>query len=380
MSDKLSKLISIDLAGADIRDVTSILATKGDLNIVTDENLSGDVYISLSDVSLLDAIDFILGSQGFSYKISNDTMLIGSQEFLNKASNLETKVIRLNNANPKTIIPILSQYISGKENIQFQEKLLIITASRSNLDQISKLVKKLDAEKTPQIILEAQILEVSQAALDNIVVNWAAHMKLVFKIVNQMILILIQQGYCHILYLERLNMRAKLILAKPRIKAIHGEPVEIFIGDQIPFTEVTVGTAGTVSESVFINSGINLSFFPEVNVYTQEIKIKIQPEVSYVNDYVGSKNKLPVVRTRRVDTTVFVKNGNTVLIEAYLTSTDSETISRVPILGHMPLIGTFFTRNKTDKDQKELVIAITPQIINEEFKESIPLPLLKKSS
>ena len=382
LSEKLEKLITLDLAGADIRDVISILATKGDLNIVTDETLSGEVYVSLTDVSLLDAIDFILGSQGFSYKINNNTILVGNTNFLDQPTSIETKVIRLNNASPKEIIPILSQYITGKENIQFQDNLLIINAGRSNITKIESLVSKLDAEKTPQIILEAQILEVSKSALDNIGVNWSD----TYGIGLQNTLSNDSFSYTAGLSLQSVislleSKGEARVLAKPRIKAIHGETATIFIGDQIPFTQVTVGTTGAVSESVsFVNSGINLSVFPEINIYTQEIKIKIQPEVSYVNGYRGANNDVPVVRTRRVDTTVFVENGNTVLIGGLFNSSDSDNFAKFPFLGSIPIVGQLFTTNKVEQDQTELVIAITPQIINEDFKESIPLPLLKKSS
>ena len=382
LSEKLEKLISIDLAGADIREVISILASKGDLNIVTDQSLAGEVYVSLTDVSLLDAIDFILGSQGFSYKINNNTILVGNAAFLDQPTSIETKVIRLNNADPTGIIPILSQYISGKENIQFQDNLLIINAGRGNIDRITELVSKLDEEKVPQIILEAQILEVSKSALDNIGVNWSDTYGIGVQNTLSNSAFSYSAGLSLQSVISLLESKGEArVLAKPRIKAIHGETATIFIGDKIPFTQVTVGTTGAVSESVsFVNSGINLSVFPEINIYTQEIKIKIQPEVSYVNGYRGANNDVPVVRTRRVDTTVFVENGNTVLIGGLFNSSDADNFAKFPLLGSIPLIGQLFTTNKVEQDQTELVIAITPQIINEDFKESIPLPLLKKAS
>lgn len=379
LSEKLEKKISIDLAGANIRDVLSILADKGNLNIVTDESLIGDVYVSLSEVSLIDAIDFILGSQGFSYKISNNTILVGNRTFLDQPRSIETKVIRLNNANPSLLIPILSKYLSDEETIQFQDNLLIINADRNNLEKISALVSKLDEEKVPQIILEAQILEVSKSALDNIGVNWADTYGIGLQNTMTNGTNTYTAGISLQSVISLLESKGQAqVLAKPRIKAIHGETATIFIGDQIPYTQLTVGTTGAISESVsFVNSGINLSVFPEINVYTQEIKIKIQPEVSYVNGYRGANNDVPIVRTRKVDTTVFVQNGNTVLIGGLFNSSDSDNIARFPFLGSIPLVGRLFTSSKVEQDQTELVIAITPQIISDDFKESIPLPLLK---
>jgi len=379
VSSKLSRQISLDLAGADIRDVLEILSKKGDLNIVTDKSLEGEVYISLDKVSILDAIDFILGSQGISYKFAGNTILVGSKTFLDQPARLETKIIRLNNMYPKNLVPILNKYLSGDETIQFNDKTLILNMDSRKLDKLSALIKKLDAEKVPQIILEAQILEISKSMLDNLGVSWTD----TYGVGAQANFSPDGLTYAGAVSLQTvislLESEGKArVLAKPRIKAIHGETASIYIGDKIPYTTLTVGTTGTIAEAVqFVNSGIQLSILPEVNVYNREIKIKIQPEVSYVNGYRGPNNDIPIVRTRRVDTTVFVKDGNTVLIGGLFNSSDTDNQSRLPFLGRIPFIGKLFSSKKQEQDQTELVIAITPKIINDDFQESIPLPLVK---
>ena len=105
------------------------------------------------------------------------------------------------------------------------------------------------------------------------------------------------------------------ILAKPRIKAIDREEAEIFIGDELPYIELATDPSGRVQESVkYVDSGIHLRVKPFININTQEIRIEIEPEVSYVNGFKGSNNDIPIVRKRRVNTTVFVKNGQTCIV------------------------------------------------------------------
>ncbi len=374
---KLMKKISLDLAGADIRDVMNILARKGDLNLVTDKTLVGEIYISLQEVTILDAIDFVLGSQGFNYKIVGNTLMLGSKAALDQPTRLETKIVRLNNVNAATIQTILKEHLVTGENIQVQQNLLIITADSKKVGLLTGIVKKLDAEKTPQIILEAQILEVSKSILDNLGVSWSDTYGVGVQATGTDGAYTYSTGFSLATVISMLESEGKArVLAKPRIKAIHGEQAEIFIGDKVPYIELTVGAAGTVAESVaYVDSGINLTILPEINIHTQEIKIKISPEVSYINGYKGDNNDIPIVRTRRVNTTVFVKNGNTVLIGGLFNSSDSDTVSRFPFLSRIPLVGILFKTNKVEQDQTELVIAITPQIINEDFKESIPLPI-----
>jgi type II secretory pathway component GspD/PulD (secretin) len=97
-----------------------------------------------------------------------------------------------------------------------------------------------------------------------------------------------------------------------------------------------------------------------------------------VNGFGGPNNDIPIVRQRKVDTSIVVKDGRTVLIGGLFNSSDTESGSRFPILSQVPVIGTFFKSNRTQKDQTELVIALTPKIIRFDFEEKIPELMLKQ--
>ena len=377
LEDQLSKLISLNLAGVDIKDVINVLAQKGSLNLVTDKSLEGEVFISLNDVKIIDAIDFVLNSQGFSYSIVENTIMIGSSDSLNKPTRLETKIVRLNNIDPTVLKAILSDYLVTGETIQVQDNFFIYTVDTKKVENINEIIQKLDSEKVPQIMLEAQILEITKSMLDNLGVTWpeSSGIGLQTSDTDGTFTYTTSFSLSAVIALLETEGKAKII-AKPRIKAIHGQQAEIFIGDKIPYKLVTIGAGGAVAESVnFVDAGINLTVLPEINSHTQEIKIKIVPDVSYINGYSGPNNDIPIVRTRRVSTTVFVKNKNTVLIGGLFNSSDSDSESRVPILSRIPLAGSLFKSSRETQDQTELVIAITPQIVDEEFKELIPIPI-----
>ena len=103
-------------------------------------------------------------------------------------------------------------------------------------------------------------------------------------------------------------------------------------------------------------------------------KLILKIMVCINNGYKGKNNDIPIVRTRKVNTSVVVKNGYTVLIGGLFNSSESNTLSRFPFFSRIPLLGVLFKSNKVEHDQTELVIAITPTIINDELEESIPLP------
>ena len=380
LSKKLEKKVSLNLAGADLRDIISILAQKGNLNLVSDKSLQGEIYITLQEVKIIDALDFVLNSQGMAYKIIGSTIMIGGKAALDQPSRLETKIIRLNNIESTVIKPILAEYLVAGEVIQTQESLVILTADTKKMKKLTKIIQKLDSEKVPQIILEAQILEITKSVLDNLGVVWSDNYGIgvdVTETAGELAYQSTISGISAVINLLENDGKAK-VLAKPKIKAIHGQEATIFIGDRIPYTELTI-SGGSVAESIkYANAGINLSILPEINAFTQEIKIKIIPEVSYINGYRGKNNDIPVLRTRKVDTTVYVKNRNTVLIGGLFNSSDSDTQSKFPFISKLPFLGALFQSQKSQTDQTELVIAITPQIIDDNFEESIPIPLSNK--
>ena len=377
LNKKLEKKVSLNLAGADLRDIISILAQKGDLNLVTDKSLQGEIYITLQEVKIIDALDFVLNSQGMAYKIIDSTIMIGGKAALDQPSRLETKIIRLNNIQSDVIKPILAEYLVAGEVIQTQESLVILTVDTKKMQKLTNIIQKLDSEKVPQIILEAQILEITKSVLDNLGVVWSDNYGIGMDITETAGQFEYQStisGISAVINLLENDGKAK-VLAKPKIKAIHGQEATIFIGDRIPYTELTI-SGGSVAESIkYANAGINLSILPEINAFTQEIKIKIIPEVSYINGYRGKNNDIPVLRTRKVDTTVYVKNRNTVLIGGLFNSSDSDTKSQFPFISKLPFLGPLFQSKKSQTDQTELVIAITPQIIDDSFQESIPIPI-----
>lgn len=380
LEGQLSKLISLNLAGVDIKDVINVLAQKGSLNLVTDKSLQGEVFISLNDVKIIDAIDFVLNSQGFSYSVVGNTIMVGSTDSLKKPTRLETKIVRLNNMDPNVLKDILSDYLVAGETIQVQDSFFIYTVDTKKVKKIDGIIQKLDSEKVPQIMLEAQILEITKSMLDNLGVTWPESSGIGYQTSDTDGTFTYTTTFSLSAVISLLETEGKAkIIAKPRIKAIHGQQAEIFIGDRIPYKVVTIGAGGAVAESVnFVDAGINLTVLPEINSHTKEIKIRIVPEVSYINGFRGPNNDIPIVRTRRVNTTVFVKDKNTVLIGGLFNSSDSDTESNVPFLSRLPLAGALFKSSKETQDQTELVIAITPKIVDEAFKELIPIPINTK--
>jgi type II secretory pathway component GspD/PulD (secretin) len=132
------------------------------------------------------------------------------------------------------------------------------------------------------------------------------------------------------------------------------------IGQKVPYTTTTMGAGGVSQQDTkWQDVGIKLEVTPTINT-DQKVTLKIKPEVSLVTQITAAG---PVVATRQAETTVLVKNMETIVIGGLIREEDKKLGSSVPLLGELPVIGYLFRRDNNTKERSELLIFLTPQII-----------------
>ncbi|MCP4050539.1 MAG: hypothetical protein GY730_07535 [bacterium] len=372
LQERLNKKITLESEDADIKEVLKVLSRKSGLNIVSDSSLTGQVNIYLKDTTIVSAIEYVLNTQGLSYKIIDNTIIVAPSQKLKLPTKIVTKIIKLQNIKVTNTVEIIKKQLAPEESVQAldQDNLLIINADAQKIEYIEKIISRIDQKKIPQIMIIAQIVEVSSTALQSLGISWPQNLSLglaegatldepgyTFSISAAVISALQEQG------------KAK-ILAKPQIKVLHEQNAEIFIGDKIPYIELTTDASGRLTESVkFADTGITLQILPYINPDSKEIQLKIEPEVSYINGYRGRNNDIPILRTRKVSTTVSIIDGSTAIIGGLFNSSDASSKSKLPILGDLPLLGNLFTGGRDEDSQTELVITVTVSIVKDKLEE-----------
>ncbi|HKU67509.1 MAG TPA: secretin N-terminal domain-containing protein [Candidatus Baltobacteraceae bacterium] len=159
---------------------------------------------------------------------------------------------------------------------------------------------------------------------------------------------LIQRGYAR-------------ILSDPRITTVSGRTASIRAGDTISVLTTAGGGAGTVATTQIqsFQTGVTLDITPVVNA-GNFVTVSLHPTV---NNLSGILNGVPQISTRDTTTTVGLQADQTLIIGGLIEDTENRTESRIPILGDIPLVGHIF-RNKTVNSQRnELVITVTPHIV-----------------
>jgi general secretion pathway protein D len=172
--------------------------------------------------------------------------------------------------------------------------------------------------------------------------------------------------------LQALNKDGRLkVLSTPRILALHNELASINVGKDIPeVTNVRYDTAGNQINTIQRRDiGIILQVTPRINP-DGLVTMTVHPEISVlapkseaveIQDGVFS----PVINRNFADTTIAVPHGQTCIIGGLIREIDATTVNKVPILGDIPLLGYLFKNEERIKSQTELMIFLTPYVVND---------------
>jgi len=153
-------------------------------------------------------------------------------------------------------------------------------------------------------------------------------------------------------------------LAEPNVVAESGKEASFLAGGEFPIP-IAQGTGAGVAISVqFKEFGIRLGFLPTVT--GDRINLKVRPEVStldFANAIVLQGFRIPALSTRRVDTEVELQNNQTFAIAGLLNNTATQSLQKIPGIGDIPILGLLFQSKAAQKNQTELVVMITPEIL-----------------
>ncbi len=156
------------------------------------------------------------------------------------------------------------------------------------------------------------------------------------------------------------------ILAEPKLLAVNNEEASFNVGNEVPVPS-EIGDYGNVSYD-FKETGVILRFKPQIMEKTGRIRLKLSPEVSEIDRSAGivsgDMTQVPGFKTRKVDTTVELMDGETLIIAGLLQNTSTKNKTQVPLLGNIPVLGVLFRNSSDVTNDSELVIFITPKIVD----------------
>jgi pilus assembly protein CpaC len=154
-------------------------------------------------------------------------------------------------------------------------------------------------------------------------------------------------------------------LAEPNLVATNGREASFLAGGEYPYPVVQSGSGTNSTTILFKEFGVRLSFTPTV-LGGDLVHLKVRPEVSsldFANAVTIDGFRIPALSTRRTETEVELRDGQTFAIAGLMNNTLNNTMSKIPGIGDIPIIGALFRSRAYQKNQTELVVMITPIII-----------------
>ncbi|MDP2942431.1 MAG: secretin N-terminal domain-containing protein, partial [Candidatus Omnitrophota bacterium] len=305
-----------------------------------------------------------------------------------------TKIFSLDYAKSDKLNPKIQDMITkGVGTMRFDERTnkLVVTDLPEKVKEIEKVITAFD-EKTRQVLIDAKIVQVELNDKFQAGIDWKAVFK-DFTVQQTLSAGLTTGGKITLATLvfgkDRNTLDALMnflgttgktnIISSPRVTALDGQEAKIMVGTKeayITATTITPATgAVTTAESVnFVDVGIQLYVTPTINKEGYVV-MKIRPVVSSVGSRIktaASPDGVPIVKTSEAETSILVKDGMTIVMGGLMEDKVSKNMTKIPVLGDIPVLGFIFRNTNNEVKKTELVIFLTPTIISGDFIEPIP--------
>lgn len=258
---------------------------------------------------------------------------------------------------------------------------LIVSTARKYQEQVKKIIMELD-RPVPQVLIKVLVAEVTRDRTDDLGIDFsildtrASGKGLTVGQNNGNVLAGMQTPAGLVATLMETNLSATLhalavdnkldVLSRPYILASDNQPASITIGQEVPFitnTQITE-TGQQINTITYQAVGIILNVTPHINP-DGAVTLDVAPQISAISATtvpIGNGITAPVIDNRSAQSRVTIRNGNTIVIGGMMQDQKTTTLTKIPLLGDIPYLGTLFTRSQTDRSKTELLIFLTPHL------------------
>ena len=421
--------IDLDLKDADIHNILRLLADVGRVNIVTADDVSGQVTIRMRNVPWDQALDVVLQAKGLGMVRNGNLIRVAPLATLQKERELrlaaakqeyeltplETRLIPVSYAQADELQARAKDLLSPRGSIAVDERTNVLIARdiSGNLNNIEELVRSLDTQ-TPQVLVEARIVEATSRYIRDIGIQWGGDATFSEATGNPTgIAFPSKVGIAGGNYDQNTNSRGLSpfqgnvpqpnfavnlpaatgtgqggaigfslgsvdnnfniglrlsaaeasgllrIVSSPRILTLDNRDARISQGTLIPFSQISAQGVQTT----FQEAKLQLLVRPHVTADgSVSMHVKINRDEPDFNQ--TSARGDPTILKREAETDLLVMDGHTAVIGGIYTRNTGRNLDQVPFFGDIPILGILFQRRRASDTRNELVIFLTPRIVN----------------
>jgi type IV pilus assembly protein PilQ len=412
--------LSLDFKDADIKNILRLIAEVSNLNIIAGEDVKGKVTIRLVDVPWDQALDIILQSNDLGkVRIGNvirvapvdklkkeEEDALAGRRAKEKLEDLATELISVNYATAKDLENQVKGILTDRGNVTVDERtnVLVVKDIRSAINEAKDLVASLDT-KTPQVLIEARIVEAAADFTRELGVIWGGTVekkhgsrKMVFdpdtgdwKIVPSKGLSTLSGGLLgtdtlinlpvdiprgaisfgwlsETVGLRNLDITLQAledsgggkVISAPRVATLDNTEAYIERGDRIPYLKIT--EEGTVTTE-FIEANLKLTVTPHVtNDGNVKLKIKVSNDEP---DFDRTVMGVPTIKKKEAVTEALVKDHDIIVIGGVYDIDEGKSNRGVPFFSRIPVLGWLFKYEKKSYEKIDLLIFISPKVLKD---------------
>jgi len=394
------KTVTLEFRDTSMRNVFEAIARSTGINFVFDKDVRPDIKVTLfvRNTTVAEVMRLILITNQLERSVlSENTVLIypNTAAKVREYKELITRTFFLVNAEAKQVQNLIKTVIKTKD-IYIDERLNVIVM-KDTVDAVrlaEQLVESVDVAE-PEVMLEVEVLEVSSNKMKELGIDFpdqigygiltpnisnsvstAAGITTTTTLGGQLL-----QGNINLKdtnglvvpYVSNpgliLNLKAQdgaaNLLANPRIRVKNKEKAKVHIGEKLPvFTTTSTANVGVSASVTYLDVGLKLDVEPLIHP-EDDVDIKMTMEVSsIVKEVTGPQSSLAYqVGTRSTATSLRLKDGETQILAGLISDEERTSASRLPGLGHLPLIGKLFSSERGSNNKTEIVLLITPRIV-----------------
>ena len=400
LGDMFQKTVTLEFRDTSMRNVFEAIARSTGINFVFDKDVRPDIKVTLfvRNTTVAEVMRLILITNQLERSVlSENTVLIypNTAAKVREYKELVTRTFFLVNAEAKQVQNLIKTVIKTKD-IYIDERLNVIVM-KDTVDAVrlaEQLVESVDVAE-PEVMLEVEVLEVSSNKMKELGIDFpdqigygiltpnisnsvstAAGITTTTTLGGQLL-----QGNINLKdtnglvvpYVSNpgliLNLKAQdgaaNLLANPRIRVKNKEKAKVHIGEKLPvFTTTSTANVGVSASVTYLDVGLKLDVEPLIHP-EDDVDIKMTMEVSsIVKEVTGPQSSLAYqVGTRSTATSLRLKDGETQILAGLISDEERTSASRLPGLGHLPLIGKLFSSERGSNNKTEIVLLITPRIV-----------------
>lgn len=416
--------ISLSFQSVEIRSLLQIIADVAGTNMVVSDSVNGDIAMRLQNVPWDQALDIILKSKGLGMRRQGNVMMIApvaelaarekaELEAQNQAvqlAPLRSEIIQVNYAKAADLKSLITSEKSsimsdrGRISVDDRTNTLIVLETRDHIAEIRELIARLDIP-VRQVLIESRIVianddysrEVgarfgvsavgsSGGTLVSTSGTAASTDQNVTQAINgtaltpptapgrynvnlpaaasasSIAMAILGGGYLVDMELSAMQTEGRgEVISTPRVITANGKKALIEQGQEIPYQSSSANSGTNVQ---FKKAVLSLDVTPQI---TPDNRVLMDLEIR--NDAAGTVTQgVPSIDTKRVTTQVLIKTGETVVLGGVYQQSNTKSVSKVPLLGDIPLLGTLFRNDLKSATKRELLIFITPKILQEGLK------------